>query len=96
MDIILNLAAFLQSTVGPLARRVLAALGLGYITYSGLSTTVNNFIAQAKDYFNGIPVMVLSILEMAGAGQALALITGDIVVRLVFGTGTKTIGILNP
>jgi hypothetical protein len=91
-DLIINFGLFLQNTVGPLARRVLLALGFGYLTFGSISSAINSLITSAQGYFNGIPSFALNLLQMAGLGQALAIIAGAILVRVAFGT-SKTIGI---
>ncbi|SFM53396.1 DUF2523 domain-containing protein [Nitrosomonas communis] len=83
---------FLQNTVGPLARRVLLALGFGYLIFGSITTAINSLIASAQGYFNGIPSFALNFLQMAGLGQVLTIIAGAILVRVAFGT-SKTIGI---
>lgn len=93
-DLIIALGAFLTQTVGPLAKRVLMALGFGYLTFGSITTAINSLITSAQGYFGGIPSFALNLLQMAGLGQALAIIAGAILVRVAFGT-SKTIGILS-
>ena len=93
-DLIINFGLFLQNTVGPLARRVLLGLGIGYLTFGSISSAINTLITSVQGYFSGIPAFALSLLQIAGLGQALAVISGAILVRIAFGT-SKTLGVLS-
>lgn len=93
MDIIFSIGAFFTNAIGPLARKALAALGLGVISYTAASSAINSLIDTAKGYFDGLPAFVLAILSLAGAGQALAIIAGALLVRAAFASTSK-IGLL--
>lgn len=49
-----NLAVWLMSLVGPLARKVLLMLGLGTVTYAALTPLVNSIIANAQGVFGQV------------------------------------------
>jgi hypothetical protein len=93
MDIILSIGAFFNNAIGPLARKALAALGLGVISYTAVSSAINSLIDTAKGYFDGLPGFVLSIMSLAGLGQAMAMITGALLVRAALASTSK-IGLL--
>ena len=74
---------WLVSMVGPLAKRVLAALGIGWITFESLGV----MFGQAKDsaiaaWSGGGDVLVVA--QLAGIGVALGVILGALSARLVF------------
>jgi len=74
---------WIASAVGPLAKRVLSALGIGWITFESLSALVS----QAREMvvtFWGQAGDVLAIAELAGVGTAIGIILGAIVARIAF------------
>jgi len=76
------LATLLVALVGPMARRLLISLGLGLVTFVGLSAAVNAALSAAKGALGGLTGPVLSVLAMAGFFTALSVIAGGIVARV--------------
>lgn len=73
---------FLMSIAGSLAARVMVSLGIGVVSYIGfntLVTAVNDQVHSAYGSAYGIP---LDLLNMAGAGQAIGILTGALVTRV--------------
>lgn len=83
------LGAFLAGSVSPLAKRVVVGLGLGIISFAGLTTLLNQLISQAQTSYNGLPQMALGLAGLMGLGEALGMITGAMVVRLTLVTMKK-------
>lgn len=74
---------WIASAVGPLAKRVLSALGIGWLTFESLDALVG----QAKDMVVSLWSQagdVLIIAELAGVGTAVGIILGAIVARIAF------------
>lgn len=74
---------WVASAVGPLAKRVLSALGIGWITFESLSA----LITQAREAIIGLWSQagdVLAIAELAGVGTAIGIILGAVVARIAF------------
>ncbi|GAB1393798.1 hypothetical protein MASR1M60_19620 [Rhodocyclaceae bacterium] len=79
-----NLAVWLMSLVGPLARKVLLMLGLGTVTYAALTPLVNSIIANAQGVFGQVGGAVGQILSLAGFPDALGIISGALVAKVTF------------
>lgn len=77
-----GLGTWLVALAGPLARRVLASLGLGVVTYVGMDAAISGILAQAKAGWGGMAGDVTSYVAMSGANVALSLIAGALVGRV--------------
>jgi len=78
---LIPLGSFLQGAIAPLARRVLAALGLGILTYGAVTLTLGGLVLLAKSHYLALPAMILQLAGLGGIGQALGIVTGAIVYR---------------
>lgn len=95
MNILIPLGAFLQAAVGPLAVRVLTSLGIGVISYAGLTVSVNSALSYAQTQYAGLPSAVANLAGLAGFGQCLGIITAAITFRVAFLAQRKALGVLN-
>lgn len=95
MNILIPLGAFLESAVGPLAVRVLTSLGIGVISYAGLTVSVNAAISYAQTQYTGLPSAVANLAGLAGFGECLGIITAAITFRVAFLAQRKALGVLN-
>lgn len=59
-------SALLVALSGPLAKRVLAALGIGFLTMAGLSALQGQIAAAVSDGLAGVPASALQVLQLAG------------------------------
>lgn len=79
-----NFGVFLLALVGPLARRVMLSLGLGVVSYMGLTLIA----AQVRDAvianYSQMSGSVLQLLNLIGFGQAVGVLLGAIVARAAF------------
>lgn len=85
----MNLATFLLGMAGPLALRVLAALGVGVVTYTGVDTALNALIQQAQASWQGLSTDVLGLASVAGVPGALGIIAGAMVARVTIWVGVS-------
>lgn len=74
-----SITSWLAAVSWPIVSRVLAAVGLGTVTYTGLTTAVTTYLDAAKAALGGVPSTVLNILAMTGAFDFLAITSGGIV-----------------
>lgn len=87
-------ASLIMGLVSPMARRVLASLGIGLITYTGVDLAVGSLLNQAKAAWSGGLVgNGAQLVAMAGANTALGIIAGGIVGRVTMIT-LKRFGVL--
>jgi len=68
---------------GSLVGRVLVALGLSVVTYSGLSVSINYLKSQAVAAALGLPPDVVGMLSVLKVGSSLSIITSAILARLL-------------
>lgn len=77
------IGGMLINLVGTLAGRILIALGISVITYSGITVTLDFLKSQAIAAFSGLPVEVFSILGILKVGQCISIVTSAIAAKLV-------------
>lgn len=91
-----GLGAFLESTVGNLAKKILSVLGVGIISYEGVTSAMQAALDAAKSYFDAIPQTALDLLSLAGFGTFFSMIATAIMFRVGMAIMRKTFGILSP
>lgn len=77
-----TLSSALTALAGPLAKKVLTALGIGFLTFAGVDTAVNAALSAAKSNFAGITTDIASILAIGGVFTAMSIIAGGITAGL--------------
>ena len=76
------MGALLQ-IVGSLVGRVLVALGLSVVTYTGMSVTLNWLKSQAVTAALGLPADVIGMLSVMKVGTSISIIFSAMLARLV-------------
>lgn len=75
-----GLAKWLYDLSWPIVSRVLSALGIGTITYTGAEAALTSALQSAKGAFNsGVAVEVFQIIAMGGFFEAMSITAGGIV-----------------
>lgn len=77
----MNIASFLIALIGPLAVRVVLALGMSVITFSGVDLAVGSLISGAQASWSGIGADVLGLAGVAGVPACLGLLAGALNAR---------------
>ena len=77
-----TLSSALTALAGPLAKKVLTSLGIGFLTYTGLDTAVSYGLGLAKSSLSGLTGDIAQIAAMSGLFTALSVIAGGIVASL--------------
>lgn len=80
------IAAFggmLINLVGTLVGRVLVALGISVITYTGMNASMEALKMQAVNNFQSLPPEVFGILAMMRVGQCISIVTSAIAARMI-------------
>jgi hypothetical protein len=85
----MNLAALLAALAWPMVSRVLLAMGLGVVTYTGASLALTTASNAAKAAWSGMTADVLQLLALAGIFQSMSIIVGGIAGGLAFLTFKK-------
>jgi hypothetical protein len=76
------LGTWLVSLAGPAAAKILAALGVGIVSYAALSTALAAALSAAKSAWGGLTGDALALIQMSGASTALSIVCGAILARL--------------
>lgn len=79
-----SLTSWLMALIGPLARRVMAALGVGVVTYTGLSEALDAAITTAQTALGGLPAEVALLVARFGFFEYMAITSGGIVSGLLW------------
>lgn len=74
------IAAFLMSIVGSLAGRVLLSLGIGFVSYAGISAALNSVRGHIVSAWAG-GGDILNIMYLAGMGEAVGVLLSALTVR---------------
>jgi len=77
-----SLFAFFGSLAVSLPSRILAALGMGFVSYAGYAFVTNGLIDSAVLSWSGLPSDILSYFSLAGFPTGLGIILGCVVTRL--------------
>lgn len=75
-------AALLLGLGGPIAVRVMIALGFSAVTFTGVTVTANTLIQYAQTNWSGISIDVLQLASLSGIPEFLGMVMGAYVVRL--------------
>lgn len=78
------LAAFLLAIVGSLAKRVLVALGFGFISFVGFQVIKDQLGALISSSLGSMPSAVYQILALGGVVDALGIWLGAITTVISF------------
>jgi len=73
-----GLGTWLMALIGPLARQVLLSLGVGVVTFVGLSAAVTAALGSAKASLAGLPADITQVLALGGVFTALSILAGGI------------------
>ena len=83
MNLILFFAGVLLDLAKPLLGRVLLALGISFVTYSGVSTGLSWAQSAIVSNLSGLPVAVVSLLSWLWVDRALSMVFSAVTASLV-------------
>lgn len=72
----MTIFAWLVGAVGPLAVRVLMALGISAITYTGVQSIFGQLVGYVQSSWAGMPADMTALVGLSGAGTAVGMILG--------------------
>lgn len=81
--VLASLLGGLLAIAGSLVGRVMIALGISVVSYTGLSATLGFVKAQMMGAFAGLPAEMLGLLSYMGVGQFINIITSALLARMV-------------
>lgn len=74
----MSISQLLLALAGPMVLRVLTLLGIGTLTFTGVTAGVDGLIAYAQSSFSALPSAILSLASLAGVPQGLGIVAGAI------------------
>lgn len=77
----MNLFGFLLAAAGPLVLRALTMLGIGTLTFTGVTEGLTAIISSAQSNWSSIPSDVLGLAGLAGIPECLGIVAGAFVAR---------------
>lgn len=78
----MNIASWVLTLIGPLAVRVIASLGFTAVTYTGVTSLVNQLVETAQSNWSAMPTAVLQLCALSGIPQVLGMIFGAYMARV--------------
>lgn len=79
----MNAASFILAMVGPVAIRLLVALGFTAVTFTGVTLTVDALVVYAQNSWSSVPTTILQLSTLSGIPEFLGLIFGAIAARML-------------
>lgn len=79
LSLLFNLFMVLGTT---LPGKVLTGLGIGWLTYTGLSTALNAVISSTWSAWNKLPATVYQLVSLAGFTDMVGIIAAALVTRV--------------
>lgn len=70
---------FFAGIAGPVAKKVLTALGIGVVTMVGVDTAIQSALNSAKVAFGGMTGVVADIVAISGFFSAVSIMAGGLV-----------------
>lgn len=78
----MTLATWILSLIGPLVLRAFVILGIGVLTFTGVTASLQGLIDMATSNWAGLSMDILALASLAGLPQALGIICGAMVARV--------------
>lgn len=79
----MGFAQLILALVQPVLARVMVALGLSIVSFVGMDVLMNQVIAASQNAWGGLPSSILQLAGLAGVGQALGIIMGAVLTRVL-------------
>lgn len=77
------IGGMLLNLVGSLVGRILVALGVAVVTYTGVNASLDALKQQAIQHFSALPPDVYGMLATMKVGVAISIVTSAIAARLL-------------
>ena len=86
-----NLSSLLIGLIASAPSKILASLGMGFISFAAYAAVGDLLISQIQSSWSGMGTDIISYLSLAGFGTGIGVILGCIVTRLSL-TQLSTLG----
>lgn len=77
-------ANLILAITGPVVTRVLTTLGLGIVSFVGLTSVLNLVFNTLQSNFNSMPVAAGQLLFISGVPQGIAIVLSALAARIGF------------
>ena len=77
-----SLGGFFEAAAGPIAKKVLASLGLGMFTYAGVDAAFGVARDAIIAQWAGLPADLAALAGLAGIGSAFGILLGGMAARI--------------
>lgn len=91
MKFLAALVPMLINGLTTLLGKVMAAIGLTFVSYVGLDMLVNNFKSEIKALISNVPIGALQLFYLSGGGTVLNIIFGCFTFFVAFKSLTKLV-----
>lgn len=93
MPLLVFIWSFIATIIGPLLAKIIVALGISVVSYTGISLAFDSLSEQVMSNFSAIPQSILQLIGLFGVGVAikmqLAAITAVIAYKTTVGAFSK-------
>jgi Protein of unknown function (DUF2523) len=86
----MGLAAFFLALVQPIISRVLVALGMSIVTFTGMTIVIEQITQAVQTAWGGLPGAILGLAGLAGLGEGLSIVFGAIATRVLIWQLTRS------
>lgn len=76
------MGSWLLTIAGPLVLRVFTLLGIGTITFTGVTSSLQGLIDMATSNWSSVAADVLALASIAGIPQCIGIVCGAMVARV--------------
>lgn len=81
--IVASLIGGLISVTGTIVGRVLVALGVGVVTYTGVQVGIDSLLSNLDSAISGVPADILGLLGFMRVGEAMNIIISAMSARML-------------
>jgi hypothetical protein len=79
----------LAAAAAPIVRTVLVSLGIGAITYTGLTLVLDQVVQHVQTSYGQLPASAAQIADLLGVGEALGILLGAMAARVAYASMKK-------
>ena len=80
----MQLFAWLLAAAWPIAKKVLLMLGIGWVTYEGLSLLGGQVVAEVSAIWGTMPAAMLQMASLLGIPQSIGIVLGAMTARIAY------------
>lgn len=84
-----SLFVWILSAIGPIAKRLLASIGVGWITYEGYSYVVDQAKSSLVAAWGGMTADAMSMASASGFGVAFGIVLGAFTFKITSSVFTR-------